>query len=130
MPRWSGKSLKLPALDFLIRLIQKSSPYMPRGGYSRSNPHPLVKAFSAWLLNQQEPLSYDLGESSGRREVILASGGINESLRIFFHTISSKLIAHPVRIFLLDAVLPDFLARIPHLQVHLLSRRRNGMPLG
>ena len=109
-----------PALDFLIRLIQKSSPYMPRGGYSRSNPHPLIKAFSAWLLNQQEPLSYDLGESSGRREVILASGGINESLRILFHTISSKLTVHPVRIFVMGTVLPDSLARIPHLQLYSL----------
>ncbi len=122
------KESEAPALDFLIRLIQKSSPYMPRGGYSRSNPHPLIKAFSGWLLNQQEPLSYDLGESSGRREVILASGGINESLRVLFHTISSKLTVHPVRVFLMGATLPDFLARIPHLQVHSLPGT-NAMPL-
>src|SRR5512140_2886068 len=112
-----------PVLDFLVRLIQKSSPYMPRGGYSRSSPHPLVKAFSAWLLSQQEPLSYDLGESSGRREVILASGGITESLRILFHTISAKLVSHPARMFLMGATLPDFFARIPHIQVHSLPER-------
>ncbi len=109
-----------PVLDFLARLIQKSSPYMPRGGYSRSSPHPLVKAFSEWLLNQQEPLSYDLGESSGRREVILASGGIIESLRVLFHTVSSKLTSRPVRIFVMGTTLPDFLARMPHIQVHSL----------
>jgi aspartate/methionine/tyrosine aminotransferase len=117
-----------PVLDFLIRLIQKSSPYMPRGGYSRSSPHPLVKAFSAWLLNQQEPLSYDLGESSGRREIILASGGINESLRVFLHTISSKLTSYPIRLFLMGATLPDFLARAPHIQVHTLPEaERDGV---
>ncbi len=107
-----------PVLDFLTRLIQKSSPYMPRGGYSRASPHPLVKAFSGWLLNQQEPLSYDLGESSGRREVILASGGIVESLRVLFHTVSSKLTSRPVRIFVMGTTLPDFLARMPHIEVH------------
>src|SRR5512137_1613028 len=36
------KSAK-PKLELLIRTIQKSSPYMPRGGYSRKNPHTLIK---------------------------------------------------------------------------------------
>ena len=35
-----------PKLEFLIRTIQKSTPYMPRGGYNRKAPHALVKAFS------------------------------------------------------------------------------------
>ncbi len=38
-----------PALDFLIRTIQRSSPYMPRGGYYRENPHALIRAFCSWL---------------------------------------------------------------------------------
>ena len=33
---------------------------------------PVVKAFCAWLETQQEVLDYDLGQQSGRREVILA----------------------------------------------------------
>jgi aspartate/methionine/tyrosine aminotransferase len=116
----------LPALDFLVRLIQKSSPYMPRGGYSRSSPHTLIKAFSGWLLNQQEPLSYDLGEASGRREVILASGGIAETLRVLFHTISSKLTSHPVRIFVIGVTLPDYLGSMPNIQVHALPDGERG----
>ena len=76
----------LPKLEVLIRTIQKSSPYLPRGGYSRRNPHALIKAFCAWLENQQEPLRYDTGESSGRREIILASGGVTEALRGFVGT--------------------------------------------
>jgi hypothetical protein len=60
-----------PKLEFLIRTIQKSSPYMPRGGYNRKAPHALVKTFCKWLENQQEPLQYDMGEKSGKREIIL-----------------------------------------------------------
>ena len=44
-----------PKLEFLIRVIRKSAPYMPRGGYSREKPHSLIDAFRAWLENQQEP---------------------------------------------------------------------------
>ncbi len=51
-----------PKLEFLIRTIQKSSPYMPRGGYNRKAPHALVKSFGKWLENQSDPLKYDMGE--------------------------------------------------------------------
>jgi aspartate/methionine/tyrosine aminotransferase len=87
-----------PRLDFLIRTIQKSSPYMPRGGYSRKAPHALIQAFCAWLSNQQEPLRYDIGEQSGMREVILTSGGVLETLRILLFSLSSYMEIVPVRI--------------------------------
>ena len=87
-----------PKLELLIRTIQKSSPYMPRGGYSRKNPHALIKAFCAWLEDQQEPLHYDTGEQSGRREIILASGGVTETLRILLFALSSYLEITPARI--------------------------------
>ena len=70
------ESSDAPKLDFITRTIQKSSPYLPRGGYSRKNPNALVTAFCTWLEHQQEPLHYDTGVESGRREIILASGGI------------------------------------------------------
>ena len=63
-----------PKLEFLIRTIQKSSPYMPRGGYARKTPNAVVKAFVAWLEHQQEALRYDTGEQSARREIILGFG--------------------------------------------------------
>jgi len=84
-----------PKLELLVNLIKKSSPYMPRGGYSRKNPHALIKAFCVWLEGQQEPLHYDTGEQSGRREIILASGGIHETLRILLFALSSYLETTP-----------------------------------
>ena len=99
----------------LIRTIQKSSPYLPRGGYSRKNPHALIPAFCAWLEHQQEALHYDTGESSGRREVILASGGITETLRILLFAISSYLETVPARILCHRCELPAPLKLIPNL---------------
>lgn len=87
-------------LTFLRNLIRKSAPYTPRGGFARNNPNSLVKAFSDWLQNQPEPLSYDLGQTSGRREIILATGGVEESLRVLFHALSSFLVEQPAKIFL------------------------------
>ena len=70
-----------PKLELLIRLIQRSAPYMPRGGYSVKAPGALVKSFTGWLEHQEEALRYDSGVQSGRREIILVSGGGEETLR-------------------------------------------------
>jgi len=110
-----------PKLEFLIRMIQKSSPYMPRGGYSRQKPHDLVKAFFSWLKNQQEPLNYDTGEQSARREIILASGGIHEILRIMLFVISSYLEVTPARILSYRCDLLPPLKTIPNLLFEDLS---------
>ncbi len=104
-----------PKLEFLIRAIQRSSPYLPRGGYSRTAPHALIKAFCAWLEHQQEPLHYDTGEQSGRREIILASGGIHEALRILLFALSSYLELMPARILCYRCELLPALKAIPHL---------------
>ncbi len=96
-------------LDFLIRVIQKSAPYAPRGGYSSKAPHPLIKAFCSWVEHQQEALHYDNGEKSGRRELILASGGIHETLRVVLFTLSSRLETQPARILCYGIdLLPQF----------------------
>ena len=104
-----------PKLELLIRTIQKSSPYMPRGGYSRKNPHALIKAFCEWLEHQQEPLHYDTGEQSGRREIILASGGVSETLRILLFALSSYLEITPARILCWRCNLLPALRAIPNL---------------
>ena len=88
-----------PKLEYLRRTIQRSSPYTPRGGFSRTNPIDLIKKFSEWLQNQPEPMKYDLGETSGKREVILATGGITESLRVLFHALSSSMATLPAHVF-------------------------------
>jgi len=104
-------------LEFLLALIKKSAPYMPRGGFNKKDPNYLVKYIYEWLSkDQQEPLSYDLGGTTGAREIILASGGINEALRIFFHSISNHLANLPARIFLYGIDLPHHLLSFPSLE--------------
>ncbi len=110
-----------PKLEFLIRTIQKSSPYMPRGGYNRKTPHPLVKAFGKWLENQSDALKYDMGEQSGRREVIIASGGIGETLRVILHAISEYLQITPARILIYQHEFSDLFTTIPNLLIDRLS---------
>lgn len=98
---WDDSELR--RIEFLYKLIKNSAPYSPRGGYSISNPIKLVKQFHQWLeKDQEEPLNYDSGEKSGRREIIISSGGIDESLRILFHTLNTSLINLPANIFLLN----------------------------
>ncbi len=106
-----------PKLEFLIRIIQNSIPYMPRGGYSRKAPHPLILAFRNWLERQQEPLYYNLGEQSTRREIILASGGIHETIRVLLRALSDYLVITPARIFCYQykILIPE--SSFPNLQV-------------
>ncbi len=104
-----------PKLEFLIRTIQKSTPYMPRGGFSRKAPHALVEAFCAWLERQQEPLRYDTGEQSGRREIILAAGGVPETLRIILFSLSAYLVSTPARILSYHCDLLPQMKAIPNL---------------
>ena len=104
-----------PILEAIIRTIQHSSPYLPRGGYSRKNPHALIKAFCSWLEHQQEPLQYDTGEQSGRREIILASGGIHETLRILLLALSTYLEITPAKILCYRCELLPSLKSIPNL---------------
>lgn len=110
-----------PALDFLTRTIQKSSPYMPRGGYSTKTPNALIKAFCAWLAHQQEALHYDSGEHSGRREMILASGGAHEALRVILFTLSSYLETLPARVLSYGCDLLAPIKQIPNMLFEVLD---------
>ena len=104
-----------PQLEFLIRTIQKSSPYMPRGGYARKTPNAVVKAFVDWLEHQQDSLHYDTGEQSARREIILASGGRHETLRVMLFALSSYLEIKPARILCYRYDVQPVLRSIPDL---------------
>ncbi|MCC7209037.1 MAG: pyridoxal phosphate-dependent aminotransferase, partial [Anaerolineae bacterium] len=110
-----------PTLDFLIQAIQKSAPYMPRGGYAVKTPHALVNAFCGWLERQQEALHYDTGQQSGRREIILASGGVQETLRVILFTLSSYLETLPAHILCYNVALQDATRRLPGLVVEDLA---------
>ncbi|MDR3609711.1 MAG: aminotransferase class I/II-fold pyridoxal phosphate-dependent enzyme [Ignavibacteriaceae bacterium] len=115
------KQQDITKLEFLRSLIKISAPYMPRGGFNKKNPNFLINYFNDWLLkNQQEPLSYDLGETSGRREIILASGGIPETLRILFHSLSEYFVSLPAEILLYKFELPDHLKEFRDLQYDIL----------
>ena len=87
---------------FLQRLIEKSAPYTPRGGFARTAPNEVALAFENWFTRQQEPLAYDMGQTSGKREVLLASGGVQESLRILFHALAATLVHRPAHICLVS----------------------------
>ncbi|MCS7313943.1 MAG: aminotransferase class I/II-fold pyridoxal phosphate-dependent enzyme [Bryobacterales bacterium] len=107
---------ELPALEFLVAAIRRSGPYLPRGGFLRNKPDEVVRRFTEWLGGQSEPLSYDLGESSGRREIILATGGVAEVLRVFFHGLSRYLARLPAWIFLYGFRPPAHLRGLPGLR--------------
>jgi hypothetical protein len=67
------------------------------------------------LEHQQESLRYDTGEKSGRREIILAAGGILETLRILLFSLSSYLEIVPARILSYRCDLLPHLKTIPNL---------------
>lgn len=103
-------------LGFLKDLIIESAPYSPRGGFHTSEPNSVVQHFNDWLTkNQSEPLTYDTGGKSGKKEVILSSGGLNECLRIFFHSISEYLINAPSNVYIFGIDLPDHLFDVPNI---------------
>lgn len=113
-------------LEFLLRLIRKSAPYMPRGGFQRTNPNDLVKRFSEWLQKgQPDPLVYDLGEKSGVREVILATGGIAEAFRVLFQALDQYLIHRPARILLHGLELPPHLHRFDNIPIETLPNEEH-----
>ncbi len=88
-------------IEFLRTLIGKSGPYTPRGGFTRANPHRITQELSRWL-QQQETLTYDLGQVTGKREIILASGGIAETLRVLLHALSANLVERSAHFFFLN----------------------------
>lgn len=86
----------LPKLELVYNSIKKSIPYSPRGGYLRTQPVSLIKKLQKWLSeDQQDSLQYDLGEKSGKRECIIASGGKWEGLRILLHSINDYILNTP-----------------------------------
>ena len=116
-----GRAGDREKLEFLYELIKKSAPYMPRGGYQRSNPHQLIRTFSEWLeKGQQDPLAYDLGEQSGVREIILTTGGIVETFRVFLHACSMFLLHAPARLFHYRLSLPEQLCIVDRISLRAL----------
>jgi len=104
---WGQQNKQL--LQLLGRAIRNSSPYMPRGGFSRQNPGRLIIQMQEWLQNQQDPLEYDFGRKSTLREAVICSGGIWESLRVLFHGLDRFLVNLPANVLLMNIDLPEHL---------------------
>ncbi len=121
---WSAE--ESDRLTFLVDLIRRSGPYLPRGGFLRSKPVELVRRFAEWLGSQPEPLVYDLGESSGRREIILASGGLTEGLRVFFHGLSRNLERMPAAVLAHGFRFPAHFADFEGLEFQVLPDEESG----
>ncbi|MBU1095700.1 MAG: aminotransferase class I/II-fold pyridoxal phosphate-dependent enzyme [Bacteroidetes bacterium] len=121
---WRDKDKK--KLDLLFNSVKNSGPYMPRGGFNRTDPNYLIKHFHSWLTEkQQEPLHYDLGEKSGKRECIIASGGRWEALRIFLHSLNEYLLADRVDIFQFALEIPEHLLQYNSLNFNDIGSDQN-----
>jgi len=112
-------------IDLICRAVRKSVPYMPRGGFNRKNPGKLAELFVEWLADhQEEPLRYDLGKESGEKEVIFASGGLYEVMRVILFTLSEYLQNKPARILFWQVNLPAHLNQFEGLEiVHLPEKQ-------
>ncbi|MGK9475547.1 aminotransferase class I/II-fold pyridoxal phosphate-dependent enzyme [Melioribacter sp. OK-6-Me] len=112
----------VPKVELIAELIKRAAPYSPRGGYIKSKPEFIIEYFNDWLSHkQQEPLSYDTGAKSGKREIILASNGISETLRIFFHSVSEFMVNLPADILLFDCEIPEHLKNFEGIRFHNLG---------
>jgi aspartate/methionine/tyrosine aminotransferase len=128
LPDDEPESIGSPAAEdvshrqLVSQAIKHSINYTPRGGFSRQQPIPLISQVKQWLLSDQdEPLSYDFGEESGQRECIIVNGGITETLRIIFHSLSRYLMVKPVHILIEGFSLPPHLNHFPELAIRHLS---------
>ncbi len=109
-------------LRFLAKVVENSVAYLPSGGFSNQNPGPLVEKVRHWLgPGQEEPLDYDLGLKSGRREVTMISGGRWEAIRMLLATLSKYLERSPANIYLFQIKLPPPISESPSLLIHSLS---------
>ncbi len=107
--------------QFVFDVIPLCNPYMPRGGYNRRSPGPLVERICHWMESEQlEPLKYDTGQQTGRKELMLGSGGLVENIRVFLFMLNRTLRVRPAAIWLFNVSLPDFLFEQKQLQKHVL----------
>ncbi len=111
-----GDESDRPTIELLSSLVKRSAPYLPRGGFTRSTPSPIVRSFQEWLEHQHDPLTYDIGKTSGKREIILASGGVTETMRVLFHALSSFLVHLPATIYQYHCPLPPHVMSFPGLR--------------
>ena len=95
------EEVKKDKLRFFFEAIKNASPYMPRGGYNSKNPTKLIKYFHEWITEEQEDkLEYGIGGTGAKREIAIISGGADEALRIFLHSLNDFFYQKPAHIIL------------------------------
>jgi len=103
-------------IELLCRAAVNSVAYMPRGGYLHSDPGESAGLILDRLLQtRKEPLEYDTGRETGRKEITFVSGGIHESLRVFFHSLAKNLVHLPAHILMWHVDLPGKSVDFPNL---------------
>ncbi len=96
--------------EFLRDTLKRCVAYTARGGYHVRNPNRLIGLVADWLSkDQQEPLEYNAGIEKGQREIIFASGGRLEALRVLFKALGSYLEHLPAKMLFYDLDLPVYL---------------------
>ncbi len=115
-------------VQLLAAAIRQSIAYLPVGGFQQQSPPPLALHIRDWLCkNQEEPLSYHLGDQAVKREIIFTSGGATEALRVLLHSLNEYLVHKPARIFIAGQQLPDHLYRFKNLQFNPLPADENAL---
>ncbi len=105
-----------PFMQLLLNLINVASPYSPRGGFNKNTPPYLINWFLDWLVKyQSEPLLYDLGTNTGKREIIISTGGFLEALRLIFFALDDYLVHLPAKIIVYGDKFPDYLTKFKNL---------------
>ncbi len=105
-------------IELLRRAAVNSVAYMPRGGYLQSEPGKQVELiFDRLFQTQKEPLDYDTGRETGRKEITFVSGGAHEALRVFLHSLAHNLVHLPACIIMWHADLPGRSVDFPDLKV-------------
>ncbi len=117
----SANDIQRRNAQFVFDAIPLCNPYMPRGGYNRRSPGPLVERIRHWLENEQlEPLKYDIGQQTGHKELMLGSGGLVENIRVFLFMLNRALRVRPAVVWLFNVSLPNFLFELEQTEKHVL----------
>ncbi|MDZ7374484.1 MAG: aminotransferase class I/II-fold pyridoxal phosphate-dependent enzyme [candidate division KSB1 bacterium] len=97
-------------VHWFLGLVEKSVAYLPRGGFGRRDPGSVARKVHALFTSEaEEPLDYDLGDKSGKREITFVSGGKREAVRLLHYALSRQLEVASFATLLFGFPLPQIL---------------------
>ena len=102
--------------------IENCISYLPRGGFSKNKPSDLAKSVHYNLTEKQgEPLEYDMGLKTGKKEISFISGGIYEAMRMLLSGINQNLKNLPAELFVYKFKLPVHISCFDNLKITSLN---------